>query len=61
MLNKPIIVLDKTVNEWQVPDITKDMFVDARHLDLPTDEDGFVKGKFRITMEWIPDDSCPTT
>lgn len=59
MLNKPIIVLDRTVKEWKVPSITQDMFVDARHLDLPVDENGFVTGSFRIVMEWIPEQGVP--
>lgn len=64
MLSKSIIVLDKTVKEWKVPSIAQDMFIDARHLDLPVDENGFVVGSFRIVMEWIPEESSdeqPTT
>ena len=43
------------INEWE------DLILTREYDDLPTDENGYVKGKFRVSVVWCSEDDCDCT
>lgn len=56
-----MIVLDKTYDGKSIVDLDRDvseMFneeFDPRIETIPRDQHGFMKGSFRVKVEWIPE------
>lgn len=56
-----MIILDKTYDGESIVDIQRDvheMFneeFDPRIETIPRDQYGFMKGSFKVTVEWIPE------
>ena len=50
-MNK-MIILDKTYYAESLPDLSEDICDAIDIADIETDEHGFQKGSFRVTIEW---------
>jgi len=54
-------LLDKTYDGESITDFSRDFrecfdeYYNPEIADVPTDEHGFMKGQFRVTVQWVPE------